>query len=174
MEGVGKGCCLMWLHLQEAKRRGRCPTLVGCSDPSGLRPHWPVGAIVLGGTCGEQHLGRWNPAVVCFSSPGLPCGGSPRQCLQSHCPTTPSPGQRVSLYCTASKIRLQLWPQGCWMWSGSWEAEGKKGTRNERWQGPWWLLICLVSLGPKCSEGWVWCSCGTQCEFQWTSEYGVE
>ncbi|XP_020923423.1 E3 ubiquitin-protein ligase RNF167 isoform X2 [Sus scrofa] len=26
---------------------------------------------------------------------GLPCGGSPRQCLQPHCPTTPSPGQWV-------------------------------------------------------------------------------
>lgn len=46
------------------------------------------------------------------------------------------------------------------------ESEGKKNAPgmkgNKTHNGS---LSCLVSLGPECSEGWVWCSRGTQCEF---------
>ncbi|XP_077749172.1 E3 ubiquitin-protein ligase RNF167 isoform X1 [Canis aureus] len=47
-----------------------------------------------------QH-GLCRPASSLWGCPepggtsGLPCGGSPSQCLQPHCPSTPSPGQWV-------------------------------------------------------------------------------
>nr|XP_023412119.1 E3 ubiquitin-protein ligase RNF167 isoform X1 [Loxodonta africana] len=33
------------------------------------------------------------------------------------------------------------------------------------------FLSPALSLGPECSESWLWCSCGTQREFQRTSEH---
>ena len=143
--------------------------------PSGMRTCSMWGPVCLVGLVGaEPGEIKSNCCLLLF--PGLPCGGSPRQCLQPHCPTTPSPGQWVSLYCTASKIRLQLWPQGCWMWSGRWEAKGKKKKKCIRTGvgRPTMAPICLIFLGPECSEGWVWCCCGSQRKLQWTSEHGVE
>ncbi|XP_012379365.1 E3 ubiquitin-protein ligase RNF167 isoform X2 [Dasypus novemcinctus] len=82
-----------------------------CHAPYGLPASCGCGHCAVGSDPGpgahssdlgpQCQYGLCRPPCSLWRNPepggtaGFPCGGSPSQCLQPHCPTTPSPGQWV-------------------------------------------------------------------------------